>query len=119
MGLSVTSTTIYSIAADFLLSTLFPGNANVPSSTNVSSTHWIARQTVPLHTPYSAAMLSIVRYSLKYFKVTHNLFSGVSLGGFPPFLCIALNSFCRTDSILLNVAGFTPYSRLKVCALSL
>jgi hypothetical protein len=39
------------------------------------------------------------------------LSSGGSFGGLPPFICITLYSFCRIDSILLNVAGSTPYNR--------
>jgi hypothetical protein len=72
----------------------------VPSFTRVSSTYWIARQTVLLQTPYSAAIRSIVRYSRRYFRVLYRLSSGVNLGCLPPFLCNASNSFWRIDSMV-------------------
>jgi hypothetical protein len=43
----------------------------------------------------------------------YRLSSAVSLGGLPPFLCNASNSFGRIKSISSKVLGFTPYSRLK------
>jgi hypothetical protein len=77
-------------------SAFFPVGADAPSSTSVSFTYWIARQTVPLQTPYSAAIP--VRHSRKYFKAMYSLSSAVSLRGSLPFLCNASNSFWRINS---------------------
>jgi hypothetical protein len=63
--------------------------------------------------PIFRHLRSIVRYFRKYFRVLYRLSSAVNLGGLPPFLCNASNSFWRIKSMVWNVSGLTPYNSLK------
>jgi hypothetical protein len=60
-----------------------------------------------LRTPYSSAMLSILRYSRNYFKVMYRFSSTVSLGGIPPLLCNVSRSFWSIESITYRILSRT------------